>query len=74
VFLSGADGMWYVGQGIHADGQRHADPRPIVHDEPIGLAFGNGATFHSDAGTRSERLGPVKHVCAEAFFGEFRDR
>jgi hypothetical protein len=97
VFLSGGDGLWYGGHGVHASGERCADPEPIVttsrlalpsrcsrcggpplriSPEPLalsGLAYGTGATFHSDAGTRSELLGPVQ-LCAEAFFGEFLDR
>ena len=35
---------------------------------------GRGDYLEWHAGTRSESLGPVQRVCAEAFFGEFRDR
>lgn len=39
-----------------------------------GLAYGSGATFHSTDGLNSRLCGPTTRRCAEAFFGEFRDR
>ena len=59
---------------VSQDGRRSTDPDLARTLALSGIAFGSGATFHSDAGVNSVLLGPVQRVCAEAFFGEYRDR
>ena len=59
---------------VPQDGRRSIDPDLARTLALSGIAFGSGATFHSDAGVNSVLMGPQQRVCAKAFFGEFRDR
>ena len=81
-----SDGVRYANQApiVHDEpigfaeadqpGRRSTDPDLARTLALSGLAFGSGATFHSDAGVNSVPMGPVQRRCAGAFFGEFRDR
>lgn len=54
-------------------GRRDTDPNNFYDAAATAALLTQGALFHSQAGLRSEALGPVQQECAEAFFRGLSD-
>jgi hypothetical protein len=49
-------------------GRRSNSPDDFAFFAGVAALMSAGATFHSDAGIRSERFGPIQRACAKAMF------
>jgi len=59
---------------VDEPGRRSTDPELARVLALTSIAFGNGGTFHSEAGLRSQLWGPTQERCARAFFAALDGR